>query len=384
MSENRAKTKICIIRSNPVNPDSRVEKEACALKKAGFDVHILAWDRDTDELECDGVVCVADESIPITRLGHKASYGEGFKNIFAYLAFQKHQRSWLKKQDFDIIHSCDFDTAFFSRGIAARKRCRFVFDIFDFLYDRPANFMQRCVKRAQIRLINSADATIICSEERIFQISGSRPKNLTVIHNTPPPMQAEGMQLPDSGRLRLVYVGVLQEHRLLCEIMEAVSRRGDMELHIGGFGKLENCARQMAREHDNIFFYGRTAYKDTLALEQSCDIMLAVYDPCVPNHRYAAPNKFYEGLMLGKPLIMVKNTGMAEHVGQLDIGAVVDYTPEAVLQAALELKNRRGEWGNISDRAQKLYRERFSWSEMEKRLVKLYLELSDEKDTDSK
>ena len=35
--------KVCIIRSNPVRPDSRVEKEAWTLKKNGYDVHILVF-----------------------------------------------------------------------------------------------------------------------------------------------------------------------------------------------------------------------------------------------------------------------------------------------------------------------------------------------------
>ena len=34
MSEK--KKKVCIIRSNPVNPDSRVEKEALSLKRFGY------------------------------------------------------------------------------------------------------------------------------------------------------------------------------------------------------------------------------------------------------------------------------------------------------------------------------------------------------------
>ena len=77
------KKSVCIIRSNPVRPDSRVEKEAWALKKAGYDVHILAWDRDTDIRETESSISVAETEIPITRLGYKATFGEGFKNIKA-------------------------------------------------------------------------------------------------------------------------------------------------------------------------------------------------------------------------------------------------------------------------------------------------------------
>ena len=72
MQKNTQKRKVCILRSNPVNPDSRVEKEAWTLTKAGYDVHILAWDRESCASECQEFVKVADALIPITRLGHPA------------------------------------------------------------------------------------------------------------------------------------------------------------------------------------------------------------------------------------------------------------------------------------------------------------------------
>lgn len=54
-----------------------------------------------------------------------------------------------------------------------------------------------------------------------------------------------------------------------------------------------------------IFFYGKILYYETLKLESSCDIMADLYDPSNPDNYYAALNKFYEALMLGKPLILV-------------------------------------------------------------------------------
>ena len=66
MQKNDNRAKICIIRSNPVRPDSRVDKEAWSLVKAGYDVQILAWDRDTDIEESKDFVHVVDVNIPIT------------------------------------------------------------------------------------------------------------------------------------------------------------------------------------------------------------------------------------------------------------------------------------------------------------------------------
>ena len=286
-------------------------------------------------------------------------------------------RKWLRKNGFDIVHSCDFDTAFFSQGVVKKKKEKFVFDIFDFLYDKPASFMQKCVKKAQYRIINKADATIICTEERKNQIFGSKPKSLTVIHNTPAEQQTNTRKfnLSCSNRVKLVYVGILQDYRLLKEVVEAVSESDLLEIHIGGFGKYEPYMRDMSEKNENIYFYGRMNYADTLALEKECDVMLAIYDPSIDNHFYAAPNKFYESLMLGKPVVMVKNTGMSLVVKDNNIGVLIDYTKEGFVKGIDKLIEQKDEWIFMAKRMKTLYKEQYSWNEMENRLLKLYSQL---------
>lgn len=44
--EANSKKKIIFLRSNPVNPDSRVEKEASTLIQNGFEVEVIGWDRE--------------------------------------------------------------------------------------------------------------------------------------------------------------------------------------------------------------------------------------------------------------------------------------------------------------------------------------------------
>lgn len=380
------KTRVCIIRSNPVRPDSRVEKEAWSLAKAGYDVHILAWDRDTDVKETDDFVQVADARIPITRLGYKATYGEGTKNLKAYLSFQFSMRKWLRKHPFDIVHACDFDTAFFSNGVVRRKKEKFVFDIFDFLFGEPEGIVQKTVKKVQLKIIDRADATIICTEERRKQIAGSVPKKLTVIHNTPAAAQIGQSEnrTEQTGRVKIVYVGILQDFRLLKEIAEAVSENNGIELHIGGFGKYEEFFTDMAKRFDNIYFYGRLTYDQTLSLESECDIMLAVYDPSIENHRFAAPNKFYESLMLGKPVVMVKNTGMSQAVESNGIGTLIEYSKEGFVDGINKLIEAKSEWQEMGEKMKKLYHEQYCWDEMERRLIQTYAELQNEENTDRK
>jgi glycosyltransferase involved in cell wall biosynthesis len=230
-------------------------------------------------------------------------------------------------------------------------------------------------------VINGADATIICTEKRKEQISGSRPKRLTVIHNTPSAAQQKPCdnKTQQTGKIKIVYVGILEPSRMLRAIAAAVSENSNLEFHVAGFGTMEDFFVEQAQIHDNIYYYGRLTYDHTLSLENECDIMTAIYDPRVDNHRFAAPNKFYESLMLGKPVIMVRGTGMSEVVEENGIGELIEYSKEGFIDGVNRLIERKGEWHSIGYRMKEIYRNQYCWDEMERRLIQVYSDLQNEK-----
>ena len=84
--------------------------------------------------------------------------------------------------------------------------------------------------------------------------------------------------------------------------------------------------------------------------------MLAIYDPEIENHRFAAPNKFYESLMLGKPVMMVKNTGMSQVVVENDLGVLIEYTAEGFREGLDSLSATACQrWQNKSCRIQNIH-----------------------------
>lgn len=374
------KTNIVMLRSNPVDPDSRVEKEANSLIKAGFNVEILAWDRSAAYKVKESFLTLSHGALKIYRFGIPAEFGAGKKTLKAFLLFQITIFFWLIKnrKKYNIIHACDFDTAFTAFQIARVFRKKMVFDIFDYLYtgaEQSNNLFKKSIVYFQHKIINQADGTIICTEKRMEQINGSKPKKLAVIHNSPPTIQGNLKAYRISeNKLKIVYVGILQEGRFLIELGETIQRSPDCELHIGGFGKYERHFADLSENYSNIFYYGKLSYEKTLELENSCDIMTAIYEPS-NDHYFAAPNKFYESLMLGKPVIMVKNTGMSEIVSQYDIGELMDFDKESLKKAIENLINRKEEWETISSRMKKLYNKSYSWKEMERRLLQFYSDI---------
>lgn len=375
MKQSFNKKTIYILRTNPVSPDSRVEKESLSLANNGYNVRIIAWDRNSNHKN-ETSLLHNNPNITISRIGVKASFGGGKKNIVPFLKFKKESLKILKKEACNIfaLHACDYDTACFSYKFAKKKNIHFVFDIFDFKYGRPKGLIQSLVKKNQIKIINQADATIICTEQRLKQIEGSSPKTISIIHNSPSLAFSTSIRVCKSlsNKTKFCYVGILQNGRLIKEICEYFARHSEIELHIAGFGYLESFIKEISNIHKNIFFYGKIPYEKTISLENSCDVIFALYNPAIENNRFAAPNKFYEACFLGKPVIMVKNTGMSENVEKEEVGVLIDYSQEGVAFGVENILSKKEDWKKMRLKLNKMYKDLYSWEIMEERLLNLY------------
>ena len=375
------KKRVVLIRSNPVSPDPPVEKAADTLIANEYEVSVIGWDRGSDVAEKTETLVLEHGTAEIVRFGIPAMFDGGIKkNLLPLSKFQIRLRKWLIKHrnEYDIIHAFDFDTGFIANKIARKYNKKLIYHILDFYIDShniPSKYLKSTIKNAEFAVINNADATIICTEKRREQIAGTTPKKLEIIHNTPKAVNQISDsfgEIKNSTRCKIVYVGILAGSRFLREIIKFVEKDERFEFHIGGFGIMENEVAEAAKKCERIFYYGKLPYDKTLSLEQACDVMTAIYDPKVPNHKFAAPNKFYESLMLGKPVIMAYNTGFDEIIKKNNIGCLIEFDESGLSNGLNNLIQQKDEWLSMSERMKKLYEEQYSWTEMERRLVELY------------
>lgn len=376
--------RVILIRSNAVIPDPPVEKMANVLLSNGHEVKILAWDRDANYREKTSRIQLANHETDIIHFGIPAEYSGGVKKNFkAMLLFQYRIIRWLfcHRKEYDMAHAFDFETGFASMLCSRVLGKKFVYHVLDYFIEGHLLSIQALnpiIEFFEIRVINAAAVTIICTEKRKEQISKASPKKLYVIHNTPDAMQQldESFVLKSSSaKTKIAFVGVLARMRLLKETVEAISQMDDVEMHIGGFGEFEAWIQDAANRHENIFYYGKLQYCATLALEKQCDIMVATYDPSIRNHKYSAPNKFYESLMLGKPIIMALDTGFDDVILENDIGVLTEYSKDGITLAIKELVQRTPEWHAMGLRAKSLYDSKYSWNTMAERIRSIYEEL---------
>lgn len=375
--------KILMIRANQGFPDSRVEKEIFSLSKE-HEVELLGWDRTHEsEFIVEKRMKIGTKNIKIHHICISAPQGEGFaKTAVPMFKFWIHIRKYLVRHlnEYDTIHFCDFDTAALAFSYVRRHKKKIVYDIFDYYADAHSAPMAviNFIRKRENSFIRNADVVLLCSDKRVEQIKPVVPKKYAIIYNSPSKdMMISPISIPveaDNERLRIVYVGVLSDERYLKEVAEVVANNKSYEMHVAGFGALEMFFMDMAEKNNNIFYYGKISYAQALYLESKSTIMTALYDPRVPNHKFASPNKFFEALMLGKPLIMIKDTGMSEFVSNYHLGEIIDLNNKNFsLQFAEALeKIKKKDIMKISNNCRSLYEDKFSWSNMEQRLLEVY------------
>ncbi|MDZ5710908.1 glycosyltransferase family 4 protein [Jeotgalibacillus haloalkalitolerans] len=374
--------KVLFIRSNPVSPDPRVEKEADSLMKNGYEVSIVSWNREKNGKNKKGQLKLKNGKVDIEWIQIESGYGNGLKNIYPLLKFQIKLFIYLVRhtKEFDCVHACDFDTVLPANLIAKLLNKKIVYDIFDYYVDAFSvpRTLKPVVEKIDIQMMNSADAVIITNESRKEQIKKSSPKNLLIIHNSPvhtAKTHDKHAEKTVSGRLSFAYFGIFSNGRLLEEILSVFENRKDIELHIGGFGLLEPEVIKASENHENIIYYGKVPYDRVIEVESSCDVLFATYDPEVPNHRFSSPNKLYEAMMLGKPIIVSKGTGLDHLIEEYELGRSIDYTREGFEQAVNEFSGMLPNIEQIYQHVTNVYQEMFSWDIMENRLVDIYHQL---------
>lgn len=375
----KKKRRVLFCRSNPIAPDPRVDKEARALAAAGYEVSILGWDRTAGLPLQEQAAGYAIRRLPIP-----AAEARGLRNFPSLVRWQWGLWRWLNahRSEYDLIHACDFDTVLPALWCQHLYGKRVIYDIFDFYAEMlraTPGMVKKLIRWVDFQAIRLADATIIADDSRRAQIAGSHPRRLTVIYNclddqittlTPP-----SDHRPEGSQLHMVYFGNLQIERGLLVLLNVLRRHPEWTLDLGGFGA-DKASIQPAAQFPSVTWHGLLPYDRVLELSAAADVLFATYNPAIPNHRYSSPNKLFEAMMLGKPIVVAQNTNMDQIVTEWECGLAIPYGDADALEAALlryqrepDLRRKHGK------NARRAFEQTYNWPEMQQRLLTLYAEL---------
>ena len=124
---------------------------------------------------------------------------------------------------------------------------------------------------------------------------------------------------------------------------------------IAGYEDQPNIIEPMCKEKPNIEWVGRFDFnKQAAELYGKCDVMYSVYDADMHNVRVALPNKLYEAVYCEMPLIVAKNTYLADTVEEWGVGMAVDHkSVDELAEVINELRENKALREQIAENCRK-------------------------------
>ena len=363
--------KVVIVRSTAVAPCPRVISAADALQSAGFEIAIIAWDRygfNNNEF--------SDSYLTYRHISSN-EHGRGMLNLVGLLRYQFYILFKLCRLSADVVHAFDLDTAFPAWLYCVAFRKKFVYDVADFFatsrYMSPLASV--LAEKLEHFIAKRADLLILVDEGRICQFEKVLPQlknELIIIHNTPPRLKNFAVLETSCD---VAYVGILQADRKIVEFCEAARAFPNLKIIIAGFGILQEQITLLADKYANITFLGKISHEQALIVQNSARYILALYDSTLMDNKLASPNKKFEALMLGKPVITSKKTLFATFVSAENAGLVIDdQDPDAFNKALTIVADKTITFDG--DRLKRIFEENFSPEQEAAKLVAAYKKLN--------
>jgi len=356
---------IAIVASNSILRHPRIWKIANSLKKK-YEPSAFGWNREGISSQD-----INKYIVPLSLFRIKAPFGRP-SLILYYPLFWTWIFFKLLANRPSVVHAVDLDTLLPCTLYKLILRKRLVYDVHDrFGGYVPLKYtiLYKAISLVEELLSKQADVLVTVSEkvQHTFRL---RPKNCAIIMNL-----SEDYNLKRSkskgGSLTLVYTGLICKDQGLEIVRAAVDGLNGVRLALAGRAADKELLDKMTKL-PNVNYVGLLERADSLELEASSDAMVVLYDLRYRKNQLSSPNKIFEAMMCGIPLITNMEVNLVNDVG---CGITVEYNIEAVRDAIIKLRDDSELRARLGNNGRKAFVEKYNWDRMEEKLYQIYSNL---------
>ncbi len=373
---------VCILVHNSISDDARVVKEATSLAKAGWRVLVIGIVLDGSDLPSSEEFSGFTIWRVTPELFQKSMTGTWGKLIRLVEVIPK-VTSKLNAAQARAYHAHDFP-ALVLMSLASIKK-PLVYDTHELFFDRwPANSrypllpLMPLLRPIERRLARKATAVITVSSS-IAEHLGRLWKIVTptVIYNAPElqPESLAEIDLQGLGEHVVVHTGNLNQGRHLRELVNAFAYLPEnVHLALLGKGPLRDVLLSQATQLDishRVHWIPPVSFNAVSATIASADCAVLMFAPDTLNYEYAMPNKLFEAVAAGLPLVYGTTKEVSRVATHYDIGISCD--PKDPKSIALAIQAILDPLANTKYRENAIKaRQILNWKNEEKKLIELY------------
>jgi glycosyltransferase involved in cell wall biosynthesis len=369
---------IVLVRTaNSIIYDPRVRKIIGSLRKK-YSISALGWNRESVSQEKINNYISNVELFNLETSFWKPSLVRILVRLFIFFppfwvwVFAKLLGSRPK-----VVHACDLDSVLPCYIYTTLFRRKLVFEIFD---RYAMTFVPLKFKRLYT-MVNSleeffskhSDVLIIANGEITLNTFQKRPKKSAIVLNCPGDQLVDIPQ--DQSRkeiFTIVFTGHIRRYRGLETLTAAICDLENVELIITGRTEDKDLLAQI-QQVSNVKYLGFLEDQSVVRTQLTSDVMIALYDPDILGNTIMLPNKLFEAMMCGIPII----TNLAhEIVNETQCGIIVEYDDmEQIRKAIITMRDNPELCKRLGTNGRKAFLEKYNWNVMEERLYKVYEDL---------
>ena len=195
----------------------------------------------------------------------------------------------------------------------------------------------------------------------------------------PPDLIRAALRLPATTKV-VLYQGNLITERGIEQSMDAILEIPDAVLVLLGYGSQREALIARAAVppfKDRVFVLPPVHPSELLAWTASSDVMVMAIQPTSLNHRYTTPQKLFEALAAGVPVVASDLPGMADIVRATDAGVLCDPISPASIAAGIRhvLEQEPADLAAMRDRARRAAHDTYHWDRQVTTLFEVYRRL---------
>ena len=230
------------------------------------------------------------------------------------------------------------------------------------------------------RFIRQADAVLTVSDSIAVRLAAMYGiQGPVVLYNVPQAVRiapANGLRTHKAAnKVLILHQGQIRKSRGCTLLLDAMRDIRGADLIFLGNGPLKPELLRMAAQHhldDCVHFMNPVPPDELLSLTASADIGVTLLEDTCLNHRFALPNKLFEYLTAGLPVLASDLPEIRKVVAGFDVGCVVNpWNRQALvntLQRMVDDAPARAHWSANAAAALASY----SWEKTSRRFIQCY------------
>ena len=358
--------KVAVVHGND-GSDVRLGKTCRSLSALGHDVSFIGWDRRPDLRKRVDSAGTTMNVMPLaTRHGRFTFYGQlRFWCFIARKLFAIRPR---------VVCCVNEDLSLFVLPFKFVLYRYLVCDVYDGLVDRHSNknWALTLFLRIVVFLVRRFSDRLITTDCARYERFGKFKAKTIIVENVPDTSEGNLQLSYPQDNVKIYVTGGLSEGRGIETILKVVDEIDDAEIICTGWPRCDFAANVFLK-HSKVTYKGIVPLNESLQLASECDAILCFYSPISVNNVYASPNKLYDAMSVGRPVLINAETLVSKWVEENKIGYVCGYDDiEQLKELVLSLKANRKDLPTFGKKGKELLAKGRDWRGMETRLEQLY------------